>query len=694
MYFLNPFFLFATLFALLPLLIHLFNRQKVKKIEFSSVAFLKAMERTKIRRLKLRQLWLLLLRTLIILLVALAFARPAVRGKFGRKVGSHAKTSAVIILDNSASMGLETKNGSLFELAQKKTQKIIDLFAEGDETALVLTNGGGQPTLTHNFRRLSRDLAEAQLSSGATALDRTIASAARLLSSSKNLNREIFLFSDLKSPAGAISDTALSHFHGKLFLFPVKAADYENVSLQEIDFGRQLITLGVPFQMTAKVQNQSPRPEEGLLVGLWLDGQKVSQTDLSVPAQKEATVKFTLTVTRPGWHSGWVELPDDDLLADNRRFFAFYLPPQIRVVIVSEAGQPAEHLRLALTAGDSSQSRFAVATIPPEKLLTYDLSPVNVLVFNELKKVPAGFGARLDSFQKHGGLFVILGTGFDLPSYQSAIFLRFGSVAVESGRDTIPGSGFYTLEQIDFSHPIFQVYQKIPHEKFPQLRFFSVPKVTAGDLTRLASFSNGQPALVEKKAASQPALLFAGPLNPTESDLPRHPFFVPFVQRTVEYLAFSPFAQAEQILVGDTLQRPVDFVYYGKKLVVEDPAKQKLEASAFLTGEQAWVRIEPTDLPGIYQVKAGDDLAAAFAVNLDPRESNQPAWEPASLKRQAPGLGVFTGDPSDPARAILSSRIGKELWKPLLWAAALLLMLEMLVARSAAPREATEFPSS
>ncbi|MCJ7578736.1 MAG: BatA domain-containing protein, partial [candidate division Zixibacteria bacterium] len=71
--FLNPIFIFAAGVAVLfPLLIHLFNRQKVKKVYFSSLLFLRSLEKTRMRRVKIKEYLLLLIRSLIILLVVAA----------------------------------------------------------------------------------------------------------------------------------------------------------------------------------------------------------------------------------------------------------------------------------------------------------------------------------------------------------------------------------------------------------------------------------------------------------------------------------------------------------------------------------------------------------------------------------------------------------------------------------------------
>jgi hypothetical protein len=104
MTFLNPLALFGLLAAALPILLHLLNLRKLRTVEFSTLAFLKELQKTRIRRLKLRQILLLILRTLLILLIVIAFSRPTLRGTLIGNLGTHARTSAVFIIDDSYSM--------------------------------------------------------------------------------------------------------------------------------------------------------------------------------------------------------------------------------------------------------------------------------------------------------------------------------------------------------------------------------------------------------------------------------------------------------------------------------------------------------------------------------------------------------------------------------------------------------------
>ena len=85
MNFLNPLFLFGLAAAAIPVLIHLFTRRKPREVRFPSLEFLAEVNQSEIRRLRLKQWLLLLLRTLAVAFLALAMARPSLRGSAGNR---------------------------------------------------------------------------------------------------------------------------------------------------------------------------------------------------------------------------------------------------------------------------------------------------------------------------------------------------------------------------------------------------------------------------------------------------------------------------------------------------------------------------------------------------------------------------------------------------------------------------------
>ena len=140
MTFLNPAVLFGLLAASIPILIHLFNLRKLKRIEFSTLAFLKELQKNKIRKVKLKQWILLALRVLIILFLVLAFARPTLKGLAIGGTTSAAKTTAVFIIDDTFSMSVIDNQGSLLNQAKATAKSLLKNFQEGDEAALILVS--------------------------------------------------------------------------------------------------------------------------------------------------------------------------------------------------------------------------------------------------------------------------------------------------------------------------------------------------------------------------------------------------------------------------------------------------------------------------------------------------------------------------------------------------------------------------
>jgi hypothetical protein len=124
--FANPTMLYGLWAALLPLVIHLLNRRRSVTLPFSNVALLQALQHDRMRRVKLKQILLLILRTLLIVLLVLAFARPTLTG--ASSGAGDAGISAVILLDRSLSMQYRTSEGSLFERGKLRVREILSLL--------------------------------------------------------------------------------------------------------------------------------------------------------------------------------------------------------------------------------------------------------------------------------------------------------------------------------------------------------------------------------------------------------------------------------------------------------------------------------------------------------------------------------------------------------------------------------------
>src|SRR5262249_303495 len=155
MSFLNPFFLFGLIAAAVPILIHLFTRRRPREVQFPSIEFLREVNQTEIRRLRLKQWLLLLLRVLAIAALALAMSRPALKGSAGGLAG-RAGSTVVVLLDRSASMSAYGTEGTVFAQARRMGGDLLGTLGVDDEILLVPYDAGPAPISPRPLSDLGR----------------------------------------------------------------------------------------------------------------------------------------------------------------------------------------------------------------------------------------------------------------------------------------------------------------------------------------------------------------------------------------------------------------------------------------------------------------------------------------------------------------------------------------------------------
>ena len=125
--FLNSIIFTLAFAALIPLLIHLFNRQKRTRKSFSSIRFLKMLEKQRLNRINIYQYLLIIIRTLIVALLIIAFARPTLITDIIPDSNA-ARTTAIIILDTGLNMRYYDDRGIRFDRAIITLKKVLELF--------------------------------------------------------------------------------------------------------------------------------------------------------------------------------------------------------------------------------------------------------------------------------------------------------------------------------------------------------------------------------------------------------------------------------------------------------------------------------------------------------------------------------------------------------------------------------------
>ncbi len=692
MNFLNTTILLLTTLAIIPILIHLFNRQRVKRIKFSSIRYLQSLQKTRMRRLKIKQLILLLLRTLIILALVLAFARPATEGSYSSVLGSAAQASVVMLVDNSLSMSTETKEGSLFEQAKDDALKTMDNFESKDEVAVVSFNDEPRSetngfTTNHAFAR--KALNSIPPTRIGTDPSKALDNALELLSKSNNYVKEIYIFSDLAGPGWEnLSMNDLTHDKNlKIYVNKLGKDDYENLKVTNVGFGNSLIYPGRPVNISAEVVNESPRRVDNLLISLYVDQKRISQTDVSVSSKSSEKVSFSYIFENPGEHEGFVEITDDDLLEDNRDYFSINIPDQIKVLILYENEGDDYFLKMGLKPLPESPSQVVTSSEPISRLASLDLDNYDCVILSSSTFLSQANISKLTSYIKGGGsVMAFVADDNNKAALNDKLFQPAFGCSIQGQLEVKQGEGFFQLSSLDFSHPIFSRFGEIEKSYLPDIDFFKIMKV--GSPTKgktLASFSTGSPAIIEAPWGNGKVLAVFSSIKADESDLVSHPFFVTFLNRAVEYMAYDLNRLTERYVTGLPISKTLLNINPQKSVEIVTPSGEKISPAYNFSGTELNLTIPPIQTNGISEIVVDGNNTEKFAVNFPADESDGRFLDVKNLKEAMPGtiiIDMHSG--SDPGKIIKESRLGKELTKIFIIIALILLAIEMLLSRGSA----------
>jgi hypothetical protein len=705
MTFLNPFLLFGLVAASIPIILHLLNLRKLKTVEFSSLQFLKELQKTTMRRVRIRQLLLLILRTILIILIVMAFARPALKGSVG-SISAHARSTIVILLDDSPSMAVRDENGVLFRQATAATANLLSLVKEGDELHFLLLSGARHdvsfPPVTpasvkEELDKLSPSLETAHFRDA-------FGVAAKILAESKNFNQELYVVTDAQSTqflSGDARDTS-DLFDDRVKVFLVETGkETDNAGITAIEAGTQILARGKPVTIKASVRNFGNAPLRNSIMSVYLDGSRVVQQSIDATAFGSANPEFSITPKRRGIIEGYAQLEDDALDADGKRFFVLDIPERIAVLLVGAAPRDTRLVNLALTlGGDSSLAGvFAVTQITQMQLSSVDIAKYDVLVACGVREFSSTDGDRVARFvQAGGGLALFPGDETNIQNWNTTLLAKLNIPATRAAEGSPAETGsFLSFDKIDMDHPLFLgLFEQgtagknaRPQVESPHVYRSIKPQSNSGAHT-VISLSDGSGFLMEYPAGSGRVFLWGVEAGTGWSDLPIKGIFAPLLHRSIAYLAGSRNSTSESV-VGDPIKASLRLSgsVEGEAFVVRSPSgmEERILPVSRTTSGLSLFTSSPTTETGIYTLRRGNDILHATAVNVSPNESDLRHVSNDELKTFTHASGL-TDDQvrrlqtSEKLEAsVLESRLGIELWKYLLALAVIIALIEMAVAR-------------
>jgi len=669
--------------ATIPVLLHLLSKRKLPLIQFSSLEFLKKLQKKKARRVQIRQLILLAIRTLALIMLVLAFMRPALQAN--QKTGSAAAVEIVILFDDGLYSSVETRDGQMLRLTSQRLESIFDVVRQDDRVNFIhlsnprqaLTVGAGQLDLIRNRvdnLELSYKLAD---------MNYAMRVADSILAETEKFNREIYLISGFHS---TVWDSIKWHEPTETedrIILPVGPEKMANISLGPVRTENTILQAGQPVTVFANIFNHSSKKVKDVLISLYLDGERVAQSAVNLPAKGSQMVKFSTIPRNAGKISGYLICEDvDPLVADNRRWFVLNIPEKVKILAVTaEHGSYANFVNAGL-AGVKTDF-VEIVSVDRNSWESKSLNGYDVVLFLGLNKISSGAAQRVSEFVNHGGGVIFFQDLYaDLPSLSRELWRNLGF----AGAKGVSKSSSIGWGKLDLTHPMFAgVFEDDAAPRSPMVHEFVEMAVRKDDQV-IIPFSNGKPFLMERPFGNGNVLLYSISLDPLSSNFIYSGIFAPILLRSIGYVVSNSNDNPPSWETGKSHKIILPLAETDKlQMILPDRSRTQIIPRPILGGSEIITNI--THQPGIYTFGTDELVIAKFPCNIPDVNYDIVRTDIGNLKDRISASMAIDNSKGDIQEIILANRFGRELWRPIVIIFLLLLLAESLIGRSWRKRE-------
>ncbi len=712
--FLSPLLLWGTALAAAPVILHLIMRRKPVPYSFPALRFLQQRAVANRRRLRVNHLLLLLLRIAAVVLLAMALARPVLRGA-GWIPEAEGPVAAAFVFDTAPRMALREGNQTRLERAAAMAKVLFGKLPSGSQVAVFDTAGtpaafGLGPAAEARVDRLSTD-------SPVLSLPGAIGAARRLLEGSELQHRELYVFTDCSQGAWSqqgdrVIDPTPEQGSLTTLYCDVSAKAPRNLAIDSLDLSGERIASGTPLAVTVRISRVGPEATRQVAVELaGEDGRLVRRAAKSVsPGDAQPDVaRFDIGGLSPGVHQGRVLLDgSDDLAADDAVGFTVEVGEPERVIVA--AAKPAPRTARLMTEALApvalrkvGTARFAPEPVATEALDAADWRTAAGIVLLDPPPLADRETEALANWVAEGhGLVVWLG-----PAARSGAVFNSPSMRRLLGGDLVrvwrsPDASNY-LAPGSLDHPVLAAFRRVgdavPWQDFPVYRHWEFAPAGGGEAeaaaaTVVATYRNGLPAILEHRLGHGRVIVVTTPVGFSSADPAAWNLLAtgfepwPFLVLANETLLHTIDATVQRNVVAG---QPVVLTLGRRDLptaIVHAPGGEDFPVAIDRTRGTA--TITATREPGNYTVRAGGavgGVADGFSATLDPTTTDFRRLSPEQLSSVlGPGHRVARTE-IELVRDVNLERVGSELFGWAIVLAALAMAADWVVAnRFYAPR--------
>lgn len=677
MSFTHPAFLWALTALAIPVLIHLFQLRRFKRIDFPNVRFLAEVSQQTRARKKVQHWLVLLARCLAIACLVFAFAQPFIPSADSAVQGGQRAVS--LYIDDSYSMDGQNAQGRLLDQARKGAQDAVMAYSATDRFQVLTGRFEGRQQVLLGRDEALEAAAQAEAGPFSRPLSKALARMREALASSEAPVKRVFLFTDLQRSSTDVenwtNDTLVP-----TVIVPLEAAQPDNLSIDSVWFESPVRRVGQNEVLHVRVRNYGAQDLVNVPLRLSIDRAQRALATFGVAggATVDTTLRFSAELA--GEHWGEVSVNDQPVTFDDRLYIAFRVIDRLRVLLLSGGDAAGDRAVQAVFAGDSTHT---LTTQPFRSIDLSTLGTQDLIVVNALPEVPSGLQDALAAFVESGGSLVVFPPSDGDPARYTSLFAQFGaSPPARMDTNTV------RVDRIDLEQPFYrEIFQSMPRNvDLPVVRErWSLRPGVGSDL--LLRAQDGTAYLTRSNKGKGSVYLCATPLAESAGSLTRHALFATSLLRMAELSrpmgALYHTIGAEAVIPLDGIELPGEQPPHlrGPEGIDLVPEVRRISGSVALV-------VHDQDLPaGPYAVTVENDTLALLALDLARQESDLTAYTPEELKAAITQQGlssfrVIEGGTDDLSLRLNELDQGRKLWKWFILLALLFLAAEVILIRS------------
>tara|TARA_R110002051_G_scaffold230793_2_gene292779 strand:+ start:1224 stop:3140 length:1917 start_codon:yes stop_codon:yes gene_type:complete len=583
MQFKYPELLWGLLLLLIPILIHLFQLRRFKKTPFTNVKFLKQVVSESRKSSSLKKWLLLFTRMGLLAALVFAFAQPFIANDTALQ-----EKETVFYLDDSFSMNGQIENVNLF----KNTIQDFIKYIPNEQRFTLFTNK--QVFKDVEVKDIQNELLNLSVAAEQLAIAEIVLKANTYLSDNAASQKNLVIISDFQQRMGNPAAIDSTKYINISFIKPSNTI-LLNTAIDSVFIAERN---NENIELVALLSTNSE--EETIPVSLFNNDKLIAKTAAKFDVTKNSEVRFTINTNEV--ILGKVAISDTGLDYDNQFYFNIDEKSKIKILVIGNSS--SDFLKRIYTEDEFDFSTSTLAQLNYSTIENQDL-----VILNEVQKLPASLITAIKTLSNNGGSFVLIpSTDGEIESYNELASSFYSSQYVNEVSQKM------SIATVKTEHPLFvNVFdKKVTDFQFPSVnqRFKFKTKAPIA-----LEFQNKEPFLLGGKNA----FFFAAAINNDNSNFKNSPLIVPaFYNMGMNSLKLPPL----YVTIGSDVEIELPVTLQQDDIIkIADKENEFIPQQRVLPKK---VQINFTEHPksaGIYRVKHNEQTLRHISFNNNRKES-------------------------------------------------------------------------